>query len=291
MFHRHKYLRYGLLTLSFSGCGFFSPSHYEVVGDTSTLEGLTKVHAVQKRTAVTSSTHLRMESIRDYAFSIGAQAGCAKHTRQLQHLLNTLDKSLDRVYNFNVWMLPHNILPPILLQAQQAVSLVDSRTMRIAGHTYHIYKDAKFVSIPPHWRSDYLLKDASHITANLPKSLVTDLLPKNQEEQKVWGKAIRAGWQCGIEQARNNFMANLHTLARELNGMVLYRQLLAKGMVSEPYVTYTDLGVTGDEHTVHVDDKVLKIVELPTLNHDSNAWQPIITNEEASHDRTFPTAT
>lgn len=276
-----KHLGYGLLTLSLSGCGdFFAPAHYQVVGDTSSLEGLAKAHAIQKRTNVSDSTDLRLQSVRDYAFSVGAQAGCAKRTEQLEYLLNQLDQALDRVYNFNVWMLPHNVLPPVLVQAQQSVNLVDSQTMRIAGRTYHIYKGAKFVSNPPHWRYDYLLRDASHVTHNLPKSLVADLLPKNPKEQVVWKESVQEGWQCGIEQARNNFMVNLHDLARDLNGMLLYRQLLAKGMVSAPYVAYTDLGVTGDEHTLHVRDQVLRITSLPTLQHDINAWETIIMNEE-----------
>jgi defect in organelle trafficking protein DotC len=277
---RFKYLTHLLLTLSLSGCSV--THHYEVVGDTTTFEGLTKAHAIRK-IGKRNTNELRLKSTYEYAFSIAAQISCAKHTRQLEQLLDQLETELDRVFNFRIWMLPNYVLPPVLVQAKKSVHLVDEKTMRIAGRTYHILKDAKFVTNPPHWRHDYLLRDAAHITSNLPKKPSPDFLPKTPEEQKEWARGVKNGWQEGILQAQANFRSNLATLQRDLNGIILYRQLRAKEMVSEPYVAQTQLGITGNTHMMRLKDQVLRITVLPTLKKNPSTWKPIVTNPETSH--------
>ena len=62
--------------------------------------------------------------------------------------------------------------------------------------------------------------------------------------------------------------------------MILYRKLLAMNIVSPPYVSHTDLGVTGDGHEIHIDDKVLRITALPQLNINSNEWKAALQKDE-----------
>ena len=62
-------------------------------------------------------------------------------------------------------------------------------------------------------------------------------------------------------------------IKEDFKGMVLYRKLLAMNMVSPPYVSNTDLGVTGDGNEIRIDDRVLRITALPALNVNSNEWR------------------
>ena len=62
--------------------------------------------------------------------------------------------------------------------------------------------------------------------------------------------------------------------------MILYRKLLAMNMVSPPYVSHTDLGVTGDASEIHIDDRVLRITALPALNVNSEQWRAAVSKDE-----------
>jgi len=84
------------------------------------------------------------------------------------------------------------------------------------------------------------------------------------------------GWQKGIEQAYSIFRQNLARLKRDYNGMILYRKLLQEKMVSPPFVSRTELGVTGDGNDMHVNYQVLRITALPRLQTDSRHWRAVV---------------
>ena len=58
--------------------------------------------------------------------------------------------------------------------------------------------------------------------------------------------------------------------------MILYRKLLSQGIISKPYVATANLGVTGNELEVRVNEKVKKITSLPILKTDSMQWNPVV---------------
>ena len=130
--------------------------------------------------------------------------------------------------------------------------MADPQTIRISDRTYEIVSQAKFVTTAPNWR-DYLWM-------NYQQAPVPDksLLPSNKKEQRVWRNCVAQGWKNGIDQANVIFNANVSRLTRDYTGMTLYSKLLAQNMVSAPYVATTNLGVTGGEMTLNVNDQVLE---------------------------------
>jgi len=50
-------------------------------------------------------------------------------------------------------------------------------------------------------------------------------------------------------------------------------------MVSPPYVSNLDLGVTGDASEMHIDDRVLRITALPQLNVNSKEWRAAVAQD------------
>ena len=78
-----------------------------------------------------------------------------------------------------------------------SVASVYGRSLRLSGAAYKIESQARFSSVPPSWR-EYL---------NFPPptfdrtSLVSALVPRSDEEERVWKLAVREGWQQGVEQA------------------------------------------------------------------------------------------
>jgi len=241
-------------------------------GNETSLAGLQNLSAgtgnISPEAAVTS--HIRFRAISDTAMSVGAQGGLASAAEEINGRMEKDRWYLDTIYNFNGMMLSHGVLPPVLQQGNNTLALSDSTTLRISDKTYKILQQARFATTPPNWR-DYLWM-------NYRKPEVPDrvLLPRNAEERKIWKKRVKEGWQKGIEQAYSMFQQNLARLKRDYNGMVLYRKLLQERMVSAPFVSRTDMGVTGGGDDMRVNDQVLRITVLPRLQANSARWRAIM---------------
>jgi defect-in-organelle-trafficking protein DotC len=167
-------------------------------------------------------------------------------------------------------VLSHGVMPPVLEEGDFSLNLADSNTIRVADRTYRIVKQARFATTPPNWR-EYLW-----LTYAKPELPDKSLLPRNNYEQGVWKKGVRAGWEKGIVQSYSIFQQNLAMLKRDYRGMILYRKLLQEKMISAPFVSRTELGVTGDGSDMRINDQVLRIVELPQLQTNSNNWKAIV---------------
>jgi defect-in-organelle-trafficking protein DotC len=213
---------------------------------------------------------LRIKALRDSAMSIGAQGGLAWASEAMNTKLNADRKYLDTIYNFSAMMLSHGVLPPVLEEGDYTLNLDDPNTIRVSDRTYKIVQQARFATTPPNWR-EYLL--LSYTKPELPDKT---LLPRNNDEQRIWKKGIDAGWDKGIQQSYSNFQQNLARLKRDYKGMVLYRKLLQERMISPPFVARTELGITGDGNDMRVNDQVLRIVELPRLQLNGRHWNAVV---------------
>lgn len=253
-----------------------SSSHQQSLNiDTTNLSELESVRVQPLPTGEDQQiglSHLRSKSLHDSAMSIGAQGGLAWASKQINSSFEKDHLYLDSIFNFNAMLLSHAVLPPVLEQGDNSLNLDDPTTIRVADRTYKIIAQARFVTTPPNWR-EYLQMNYSK-----PELPDKTLLPKTADEQKIWKEGIAAGWQKGIEQSHTIFQQNLARLKRDYNGMLLYRKLLQKKMISAPFVARTELGITGNGSDMRVNDQVLRIVELPKLQTDSKEWHAIVVD-------------
>lgn len=223
--------------------------------------------------AVTGQDAIRHQALQETALSIGAQSALAWRSVRINQTLKGHDAELQRVFNFNALLLNDNVLPPVLEEGRDTLKLDDDNTIRLADRTYRIISQARFVTTPPTWH-DYISMNFSQ-----PPRPDNTLLPLNADERKVWKKYVEIGWNEGIQQANNMFNENLARLKRDYKGMALYRALLAQHMVSEPYVAKANLGITGSGEDMRINDQVLRITALPTLQTNSREWKPAMTAE------------
>jgi defect-in-organelle-trafficking protein DotC len=247
------------------------------MGDTESLAGLRAMAKVSKPSRGRKRrqmSKIREMALKETALSLGAQAGLAWRARVIDEQLNKQARNLDAIYDFNSLILEHNILPPVLLEGRNTLNLADTQSIRVSDRTYKVYKQARFVTTPPNWRQylwlDYMKPEYPNIT----------LLPKTKSESQVWCIYVEKGWNQGIDQANIILEENIGRIKEDFNGMILYRKLLAMNMVSPPYVSHTDLGVTGDATEMHIDDRVLRITALPRLNVNSNEWRAAVAKDE-----------
>jgi defect-in-organelle-trafficking protein DotC len=248
----------------------------EYAGNTDTLAGLKAMANTKpsKNKGKQSTGIIRQTALREIALSLGAQAGLAWRADKINKALNKQARNLDAVYDFNSLVLEHNILPPVLLEGRNTLNLADAQNIRISDRTYKVSKQAHFITAPPNWRQ-YLWMD--YKKPDFPNQT---LLPKTKTERKIWCKYVVKGWKNGAEQANTILEESIARIKEDYTGMILYRKLLAMNMVSPPYVSNTDLGVTGDSSEIHIDDRVLRITALPGLNVNSNEWRAAVAKDE-----------
>lgn len=222
---------------------------------------------------------IREMALKETALSVGAQAGLAWRAKIIDEQLNKQARNLDAIYDFNSLVLEHNILPPVLLEGRNTLNLADAQSIRISDRTYKVAKQAHFITTPPTWRQylwmDYVKPEAPNVT----------LLPKTKAEKEIWCIYTERGWKNGIDQANTILEENIARIKEDFGGMILYRKLLAMNMVSPPYVSHTDLGVTGDGSEIHIDDRVLRITALPELNVNSAEWRAAVAKDENALER------
>jgi defect-in-organelle-trafficking protein DotC len=263
-----------LMSLSLAGCGWF----HKPIGDTGSLEGLkdmAKVTPPSSNSAKKANTgKIRQMALRETALSLGAQAGLAWRAKLIDDALVKQTRHLDSIYDFNALVLEHNVLPPVLVEGRKTLNLADAQTIRISDRTYKVAKQARFVTTAPDWRQ-YLWLDYKK-----PEYPHPSLLPKTREEREVWCTFVEKGWRNGVDQANIILEENIARIREDFTGMILYRKLLSMNMVSPPYVSHTDLGVTGDTEEMHIDDRVLRITALPALNINSEQWRAAVAKDE-----------
>ncbi len=245
------------------------------IGDTDSLNGLKAMaNAKKSRRNQMNISKIRGMAIKETALSLGAQAGLASRARYIDENLTKQARNLDLIYDFNSLILEHNILPPVLLEGRNTLNLADTQTIRISDRTYKVSKQARFVTTPPNWRQ-YLWMDYQK-----PEYPNSTLLPCSKAEKQLWCIYVARGWRNGVDQANTILEENIARIKEDFVGMILYRKLLAMNMVSPPYVSHTDLGVTGDGSEIHIDDRVLRITSLPALNINSNEWIAAVAKDE-----------
>ncbi len=236
------------------------------------LQVLSRRGSLEKQKEKTN--HIRLQAIRDTALSISARTALAVRGQQINQLVAEQQRELDRVFNFQGVMLEGGVLPPVMLESRNDLSLADPQNIRVADRTYRIIKQSRFVTLPPSWR-EYLVMDETR-----PAQPDPSLLPSTGEEKKIWQASVIEGWDNGIDQANQVYEENLARLKRDYQGMVRYRMLLAQNMVSAPQVAQRDLGVTGGGESLSVNDRVLTIKALPSLKSNSEAWTPTMSDSQ-----------
>ena len=215
---------------------------------------------------------LRYEALKQEARAYGAQVSLALHSQKINETLTKNCRYLDHIFNFTYLMLNHRVLPPVLQEGQNLLNLADDEALRIADHEYQIVAPARFVTAPPNWR-DYLWMNYTS-----PEPVNNLLLPKNSNEEAIWKEYYSKGIEDGTTQAEQIFTVNLDHLVRDFSGMILYRKLRVKNMISAPTVSKLELGVTGNATDLHLNDRILRITSSAALQTDATNWQPIIVN-------------
>jgi defect-in-organelle-trafficking protein DotC len=234
-----------------------------------------QIEALKSSTAPNTNINgIRLSGLKQTARGLGAQGGLAWRSRHLNELLDSQKRNLDHIFNFNYLILNQNVLPPVLVEGKNTLNLADEFTIRASDQDYQITQPPRFITAPPNWRNYIWM---GYKKPEIPNST---LLPQSPDERKIWNKYIQIGWNEGVAQADQIFSANLARLQRDYEGMILYRKLLAQKMLTPPYVSKANLGVTGGGNEIRINDRVLRITSIPQLDANTKNWRPVISKKK-----------
>ena len=214
---------------------------------------------------------IRVEALKEAALSYGARGGLAWRTFQIQRRLAENEGNVTKIFNFANLLIaaPSGLMiePPVVTEAQKAVIVQSGgQNAAVADRVYRINRNARIVTAPKNWRV-YLERDWGKVDPP-PNALV----PKNQQELDYWRKQMQMGWEEGVHQADDIFQADLDRLNTDYLGMIRYRELLAQGIITPPYATQEDRGVTGGGSEMRIGDRGLVITGPSQFNTKSERW-------------------
>jgi defect-in-organelle-trafficking protein DotC len=215
-----------------------------------------------------------LDAIKQAALSYGARGGLAKRTQEIRESIEMQSAALDRIYDFKRLLIPAAsgllIEPPIISQGDNA-TLIESggQTAAVTDKIFNINRNARIVSTPRNWRA-YLEREWGDLA--LPPKI---LLPRTNEEKRIWVEHLTIGWNEGLEQADEIFQADLDKLVADYTGMIRYRKLLSQGIVSAPFALQVDRGVTGGGDEMRVGDRAVQITGPSQLMTEAFEWQPV----------------
>lgn len=249
-----------------NGQSFFPDNEGEVHAPLPNLKHMQNLMAVDASESPKQRAEETMflPAMRDAALQYGVAGGLAWSTAIVNGQLRAHSAELAQVYDFTriATYAPGGnlILPPVISQSNDTYQESDfGRQIRVASTTYDIVRQAQFAPSAPLWFS-YLYRPWT--PARKPENAV---LPRNDNEEQQWNQYVQEGWQIGVQQGLDSFKLDLAKLNQDFDGMIRYRTLYNKGLVSAPVLVNDDLGTTGTGQTMRVDDRDVRIVSEPTL--------------------------
>ena len=176
---------------------------------------------------------IRQQVLANAARGIGIRQGFAEETARLNAALDgEYGAALDARYDFAPLMIDRAVIPPVITELRKLGERANDRLLYLTLGAYEIVRPARLSLSPPNWR-DYLYNAG---VPPVPPGSAADVRPDGFTEDGVWGVALDAGIQIGIEEARASFSTNLDRLERDFSGMTRYHELARSGAVSVPVV-------------------------------------------------------
>lgn len=248
------------------GQSFFPDNQNPVRAPLPSLKYMQNLMAIDANETPKQRTEETMflPAMRDAALQYGVAGGLAWSTAIINGQLRAHSAELAQVYDFSriATYAPGGnlILPPVISQSNDTYQETDfGQQIRVASTTYDIVRQAQFAPSAPLWFS-YLYRPWT--PPHKPNNAV---LPRDDDEEQQWNQYVQEGWQIGVQQGLDSFRLDLAKLNQDFDGMIRYRTLYNKGLVSAPVLVNNDLGTTGTGQTMRVNDRDVRIVQEPSL--------------------------
>lgn len=242
-------------------------------------EGVERVMNAVKSTPGESGglSVVRESALREAATTVGARQGLRDKSCAIRAEIDAQRAALDKRFRFSDLMMGRGVLPPVISEARDSVSL-DATVMRVASRVYHLDEAARVIDIPPTWR-DWLLVGLSPDSCSgvvSSSDISEQLKPKNSIEEAFFRSVVTRSYAAGQSQAKSVLEDNLARLERSYSGMRRFYELYQRGMVSAPVImTSTDVVKRDDPNTLIVGNTIIRITVPVDFVEKVDEWKPL----------------
>ncbi len=208
-------------------------------------------------------------AIRQVGTAAGIHQGRSWRQEQINEWLEQLNEVLSVTFNFEQLLVDGVYLPPRVDKISGHVERMDNGNLRFIRQGYRLASDPQLVVTPPTYLN-YLYQIPDPIDP--PNRL--GLPERGTEQVAIWKEAVVEGWKIGVEQADQEFRADLALLRRDYGGMLRYIDLVAKGMITMPKLNSEEFGiiVSADGKVLNIGDEIISIELPPSFQHHER-WQ------------------
>lgn len=213
-----------------------------------------------------SENNLRMKVLRESASTLGFQGGVKWRYRQIMAGVEKRRLEFEKIFNFTPLLIDEKVLPPVIKWAENATNFESETLATSVEAQYRIIAPARIVSTPPSWR-DYLWSDFEAIEA-----VSQEVLPSSSAEKAAWKAAAKEGWDQGVSHADDVFHLNMNKLVSDYRGILRFKMLADRGMVSVPVLSEGRLGVQVGDDLLNVDQRVFRIT-VPAAFRAAEEWR------------------
>jgi len=236
--------------------------------------------AIAQKTKSGGENNLWFTALEQSAKEIGYNIGFWKRGSMLQTVAKRTERSLDRIWPFSrLMMAKGRVVPPVISKADDSL-LLSSDTINISNVVYIIKKQAFMTTNAPSWE-DYLLAD-SFFPVQLA-DIDESILPITKEDIRVWEKNVLDGFKEGVRDAEMTMVYRLKSLREDFVGMTRYHILLEQGMITRPFTTVNNLGITGNHNggEMRIGERIIRLEVKPTLVQNTKRWKGLPEVDDA----------
>lgn len=217
---------------------------------------------------------LRTRTLREAALAFSSQQALSwRYTHINTNVLDKYSTMWDRNFNFRPFVDKSMILLPSILQVGP-IEYIENGRKQVTNVQFTIDEEAVIVANAPTFR-DYLYKEFP-----APNPVHPLLMPKDDEERKIWDDASKQGWVIGLQQAEVYFEEGLQEMLMDLEGRMTYRKMLDLNMVSPAALQVTPRGVTFNGRSMNVGEVIYEITD-PVNFKNIDLWRSAWVKEEA----------
>jgi defect in organelle trafficking protein DotC len=220
---------------------------------------------------------VRETALRESAAVYGAREGLREKSCLIRVEIERQRESLDKRFRFADLTMGSGVLPPVISEARDSVSL-ENTVMRVASRVYHLDENARIVDIAPTWR-DWLfvgLSGDSCTTSTTDAPTHAQLKPQTPQEEAFYRSVLTRSYAMGTQQAKDVLADNVARLERSYQGMRRYFDLYQRGMVSAPVISSsTDILSREDPNTLVVGNTVIRIMVPVDFVEKHDKWKPL----------------
>lgn len=204
------------------------------------------------KSKVSEHVSARAKVMGETAHTLGFQEGLKWQYEKLMASAEARTAEFERIFDFRRLLIDKRVLPPVIRWSGPAMSLESDSYATEVEAQYRIVSPARIVSAPPSWR-DYLQMSTEVLEP------ANEILPSNSEESVIWREKIQEGWNEGVSHARTVFEMSMNRLVSDFRGILRFKMLADRGLVSVPILAQGDLGIQIGENVLNMDQKTFRI--------------------------------